>query len=386
MGWDRRLPDSVQAPAPIVMGRWVLAAGLAVSASVLLFWLYASGRVSGLQGLNMWVVTGLPLMSWLLAFGTRAYVYGGALSHQQFLEEQAQIAQQSWQDWAHRYLAVSASCVLLPDQVSASVLTQGSSALPPRTGLARRIAALPERLERAQAGLQMLLAALTPALQVLPAGQELRVTLLSDVDPEHDAVLRDALQKVWSITMSPSLPTTVTVAQELSCQWIDEILRTASATIELILVLQVHGKDVYSDGLAALLLCPDSLAKALALPVTANLLRPMPLDINALDSEFPLFLQTQNSACKATGLLADGTDWQPPISKLFPVASAHGASLQVEQQWIQELVCGLPGPLGHWLVIALGVEMVRHQHKPLLVLAREESQHWISTITTGEFA
>ena len=368
------------------MGIWVLAAGLAVSASVLLFWLYASGRVSGLQGLNMWVVTGLPLMSWLLAFGTRAYVYGGALSHQQFLEEQAQNAQQSWQDWAHRYLAVSASCVLLPDQVSASVLTQGSSALPPRTGLARRIAALPERLERAQAGLQMLLAALTPALQVLPAGQELRVTLLSDVDPEHDAVLRDALQKVWSTTMSPSLPTTVTVAQELSCQWIDEILRTASATIELILVLQVHGKDVYSDGLAALLLCPDSLAKALALPVTANMLRPMPLDINALDSEFPLFLQTQNSACKATGLLADGTDWQPPISKLFPVASAHGASLQVEQQWIQELVCGLPGPLGHWLVIALGVEMVRHQHKPLLVLAREESQHWISTITTGEFA
>ena len=186
--------------------------------------------------------------------------------------------------------------------------------------------------------------------------------------------------------MSQSLPATVTVADELSRQWIDEALKTASATIELILVLQVHGNEVYSDGLAALLLCPDSLAQALELPVTASLLRPMPLNVDALDSDFSLFLQTQTNVCKASGLLADGMDWQPLIGKLLPIASAHGASLQVEQQWIQESLCGLPGPLGHWLVTALGVEMVRHQRKPLVVLAREESQHWISTVTTGELA
>lgn len=386
MGWDRQAPEVVEAPEPPVLGRWVLAAVVAVLACVLLFLLHASERMLLLHTFNIWVFSGSPLLVWLLTFGARAHVYGGALSRYQFLKEEAQSAQQSWQGWAQRYLAVSASCVLLPDQVSASVLTQGPSGLPPRTGKARRIAALPVQAERAQAGLQMLLPALASVLQALPADQELRVTLLSDVDPGQYEALRDAWQKSWTTTLSRPLPATVTLAGELSYQWIDETLKTASAAIELILVLQVHGEDAYSDGLAALLLCPGSLALALDLPVTAGLLRPMPLDIDALDRDFPLFLQTQTSACQATGLLADDAGWQPLTGKMLAVAGAHGASLKVEQQWIQESLCGLPGPLGHWLVTALGVEMVRHQRKPLLVLAREESRHWISTVTTGELA
>ncbi|EIK93127.1 hypothetical protein PMM47T1_28513 [Pseudomonas sp. M47T1] len=369
-----------------MLGRWVSAAVVAVLACVLLFLLHASERIPLLHTFNIWAFSGSPLLVWILAFGARAHAYGGALSRYQFLEEEAQGAQQSWQGWAQRYLAVSASCVLLPDQVSASVLTQGPSGLPPRTGQVRRIADLPVQVERAQTGLQLLVQALAPALQALPTAQELRITLLSDVDPGQYEALRDALQQTWSTTMSQPLPATVTVADELSYRWIDETLKTASAAIELILVLQVHGEEAYSDGLAALLLCPDSLAFALKLPVTAGLLRPMPLDNDALDSEFPLFLQTQTSACQATGLLADDADWLSLTGKMFAVAGAHGASLKVESQWTQESLCGLSGPLGHWLVTALGVEMVRHQRKPLLVLAQEESQHWISTVTTGELA
>ena len=386
MGWDRQAPKVVEAPEPPVLGRWVLAAVMTLLVCVLLFLLHASGRMPLLQVLNIWVFSGLPLLVWTLAFAARAHVYGGALSRYQFLEEEAQGAQQSWQGWAQRYLAVSASCVLLPDQVSASVLAQGPSGLPPRPGQARRIAALPVQADRAQAGLQILLPALAPGLQTLPSGQELRVTVLSDANPEQYEALRDALRQSWTIAMSRPLPAMVTLAGELSYEWIDETLKTASAAIELILVVQVHGEGAYSDGLAALLLCPDSLARALTLPVTAGLSRPMPLDIDALDTDFPLFLQTQASACQATGLLADDASWQPLTSKMLAVAGAHGASLEVEQQWIQESQCGLPGPFGHWLVTALGVEMVRHQRRPLLVLAREDSGHWISTVTTGELA
>ena len=386
MGWDRQAPHVVDAPKPPVLGRWLLAALMAVLVCVLLFLLHASERMPLLNTLNIWALSASPLVVWILAFAARAHAYGTALSHCQFLEDEAQSAQRSWQGWAQRYLAVSASCVLLPDQVSASVLTQGSFDLPPRTGLARRIAALPVGPERAQAGLQMLIQALVPALHALPTGQELRVTLLSDVDPSEHEALRDAWQQTWTITMSRPLPAALTLASELSYRWIDESLKAATAAIELILVLQVHGDDSYSDGLAALLLCPDSLAIVLELPITAGLLRPMPLDIDALDSELPLFLQTQVSACRATGMLLDATDWQPLTGKILAVAAAHGASLKAEQQWIQESLCGLSGPLGHWLVTALGVEISRHQREPLLVLAREESQHWMSTITTGELA
>lgn len=386
MGWDRHPPEVVEVPEPPVLGRWVLAAVVAVLACVLLFLLHASESMPLLHTFSIWAFSGSPLLVWILAFAARAHAYGKALSHYQFLEEEAQVAQQSWEGWAQRYLAVSASCVLLPDQVSASALTQGPSGLPSRTGQARRIAALPLQAERAQTGLQMLVQGMAPALQALPSAQELRITLLSDVDSGQYEALHDCLRQTWTTTISRPLPATVTLAGELSYQWIDETLKTASTAVELILVLQVHGLEAYSDGLAALLLYPDSLALASKLPMTAGLLRPMPLDIDSLNSEFPLFLQTQISASQATGLLADDADWQPLTGKMLTAAGAHGASLKVESQWIKESLCGLSGPLGHWLLTAFGVEMVRHQRKPLLLLAQEESRHWISTVTTGELA
>ena len=387
MGWDRQPPEVVEAPAPPVLGRWVMAAGIAMLGCMLLFLLYASERVPQLRVLSVWVVSGTPLLVWVLAFGARAYVYGGALSHHQFLEEEAQGAQRAWQDWAQRYLAVHASCVLLPDQVSAGLLTQGPLGLPPRTGQARRIAALPaQKEERAQAGLQLLLPTLGPVLKALPAEQELRVTLLSDAEPGQYEALRNAWQQSWAFAMPQAQPATVTLAAQLSYQWLDEKLKTASSAFELIVVLQVHGEAAYSDGLATLLLCPDSLALTCELPIKGALLRPMPLDINTLQSELPLFLQTQTSVCQATALLADSADWQPLAGKIITAGVAHGASLNVKQQWIQETLCGLPGPFSHWLVAALGVEIARHQQRPLLVLAQEESQHWISTVSTGERA
>nr|WP_314401042.1 hypothetical protein [Pseudomonas lundensis] len=386
MGWARQPAAVVDRPEPPVMSRWLWVAALAVLAGLLLFLLHVSEPMPLMRAFNIWVFSGSPLLTWVLAFGARAYTYGRALAHYRFLEEQAQEAQQSWQTWAQRYMAVSASCVLLPDDVSASLLAQGSSGLPPCTGRARRIAALPAHPDRARYGLQMLIQAVAPALKTLPVGQELRLTLLSDVGAAQYQTLRDALQQVWCATVSRTLPTTITLSAELSYSWVDDTLRNASTAMELILVLQVNGAQTYSDGLAVLLLCPDRLADALALPITAGLLRPMPLDINMLDSELPLLLQTQIRAKEAPALLADDAAWQPLTSKILVTAGAHGASLKVEQQWVQEALCGLPGPLGHWLVTALGVEVVRHQRKPLLVLVGEKSGHWVSTVTTGELA
>lgn len=386
MGWDRQAPEVMEVPTPIVLGRWVLAAIVAMLAGALLFLLHVSERVPPLQALNVWALSGSPMLIWVLTFGARAYFYGGVLSHQQFLEEEAHGAQQAWQDWAQRYLAVHASCVLLPDQVSANVLTQVTLNVPRRTSQARRIAALPAGPERALAGLQWLLQGVAPVLQVLPAGQELRVTLLSDVEPQQYQRLRDAWEKNWATTPHQSPAPTLSAAAELPYQWIDETLKTASRAVELLLVVQVHGEDAYSDGLAALLLCPDRLAYEWDLPVQGRLLRPMPLDIETLESDVALFLQTQTGARQAMGLLADGAHWQPLIAKALLVGGAHGASLEVEQQWVQEHFCGLPGPFGHWLLAALAVEMVQQKVRSLLMLTEEKTRRWISTVAAGDLA
>lgn len=386
MGWDRQAPDRGEVPAPIVVSRWILAAVVAVLASVLLFLLYASERVPPLHALNIWAVSGSPLLIWLLAFGARAYFYGGALSHQQFLEEEASVAQQAWQGWAQRYLAVCGSCVLLPDQVSAGTLSQGTVNFPNRSGQARRIAALSASQVSALTGLQLLLQALDATLQALPAGQALHVTLLSDVEPMHQPALRDAWEQSWVAVMGTPIPEKLTVTHELPYQWIDDTLKTASPAFELILVLQLQGGAAYSDGLAALLLCPDRLASEWGLPVSGRLLRPMPLDITQLKSELALFLQTQPVARQASSLLADDADWHPLTGDVVAISSQTGASLKAGQLWIQEYLWGRSGPFSHWLVTTLGVEVARHQQRPLLLLAQDETRHWISTVTTGELA
>lgn len=383
MGWDRKAPSVVQAPTPPMLGRWVLAAVVAVVVGVLLFLLHASIQLAQLQAINVWLLSGSPLLVWVLLFGSRAYFYGGALSQHQFLEEEAVNAQLAWQDWAQRYLAVHTSCVLLPDQVSASGL-QVRRDLPLRTGQARRIAALPEQGDRAQAGLQMLLPVLGPALQALPAEQALRVTLLSDVELDHYAALRDVWQQ-WK-TAHLKQPATVTLTNKLSCQWIDDTLKSATAALDLILVMQVNGGEAYSDGLAALLLCPDQLAVARDLPVKGGLLRPMPLDLATLNSELALFQQTQTMALQATAVLADSADWQPLTGNVFATIGSQAASLSAQQLWVQEHLCGLPGPFGHWLAAAFGVEMVQHQRQPVLLLAKDESRYWISTVIEGDVA
>lgn len=387
MGWDRQPPHVVQAPEPLSPSRWLLAAVGAVLVSALLFLMHASARVPLLQTLNAWVLSGAPLLIWGLAFGARAYFYGSALSHYQFLEAEAQTAQQSWQDWAHRYLAVHASCVLLPDQVCASLLAQGAHTLPPRTGQARRISAVsaPEE-DRARMGLQLLLPALKPALQALPAGQELRVTLLSDVDPGQYESLREVWQQSWTTLLSRPLPTALSLVAELSPQWIDNTLKSASTAVELLLVLQVQGGVMYSDGLAAMLLSPDGLARLLDLPVEGALSRAMPLEADALESELSLFLQTQTGALKAAGIVSDNADCQAPMGKVMAAAFAHNSSLSIQQRWVLETLCGLAGPLGHWLAAALAVEMVRHLREPLLILVADHSNRWISTVTAGERA
>lgn len=387
MAWNRRAPEVIAAPEPLSMTRWLCAGLLAVIVGIGLFALVATGRVPELNGLNVWMLSASPLVLWLLAFSVRAYSYGGAVGHFQFLEDEAAEADSAWNQWAQRNLAVLASCVVLPDQVSAAVLAQGAPELAPQQGMARRITSLPAKGEaRLQAGLDQLLAGVEPTLAGLPAEQSLRVTLLSDVESaEHDS-LRDAWRRRWPKIAPQHASVTPVLASELSLDWVERSLKSPGADIDLLLVLQVNGQRDYSDGLAALLLCPDALASERELAVQGRLLRPMTVSAETLNSDLPLFLQTQVAARHATAILADSVQWKDSVGTLLSMGSAHGAQLQVGSQWIQESLSGRPGPFGHWLVTALGLDLARHRKQPLLLLSQETSQHWISTVATGEWA
>ncbi|OBY90671.1 hypothetical protein A6723_020420 [Pseudomonas sp. AU11447] len=367
------------------MIRWLGAALLAVIIGIGLFVLVVSGRLPELSTFNPWMLAASPLLVWLLAFAIRSYTFGGALGHFQFLEEQADDAKAAWNQWAQRSFGVQASCVVLPEQVSAAVIAQGAPGEPRRPGEVCRIAELPaEGNERVQVALQQLFAGVGPALNALPVDRDLRVTVLSDLEAEGLEAFRTVWGKAWLKAMPGRLHVAPNFVSELSLQWLEDNLKAPGAAIELILVLQVNGASAYSDGLAALLLCPDALAQEWELPVQGRLLRPMPLNVDQLDTELPLFLETQLAARSATSILADSVQWQPSLGAILAMGVARQAKFQVGQQWIQESLCGVPGPFSVWLLAALGLEISRHFQQPLVLLSQEPLQHWISTVAAGD--
>lgn len=387
MAWNRRAPDVIEAPAPLSMIRWLGAALLAVIIGIGLFVLVVSGRLPELSSFNPWLLAASPLLAWLLAFAVRSYTYGGALGHFQFLEEQADDAKVAWNQWAQRSFGVQASCVVLPEQVSAAVIAQGAPGEPRRPGEVCRITELPAVGDgRVQLALQKLFAGVGPALNALPVDRDLRVTVLSDLEAEGLEVFRIAWGKAWLKAMPGRLHVAPRFVSELSLQWLEDNLKAPGSAIELILVLQVNGAKIYSDGLAALLLCPDALSQEWELPVQGRLLRPMPLNVEQLDTEIPLFLETQLAARNATGILADSAQWQSCLGSLLVMGEAQQAKFKVGQQWIQESLCGVPGPFSAWLLAAFGLELSRHFQQPLVLLSQEPSQRWISTVATGELA
>ena len=385
MAWQREYVQAGLAPKPPSPVRWLLIVVLAGAAAVLMFLLYVV--VPELQALNVWALTASPLVVAILALAARVHAYGGALDEYRLLQERSRLAQVAWAEWGQRYMAVMAGLVLLPEHLSAVAMMKPPHTAVPHPGKARRIVGLPKGQKgRAMAGLAQLMGSLSTVLAALPPSESLGVTVLTDAPQDEHPALADACQQHLADLTPSSTLTGVHVTNQLSFAWMEETLKTPRDAVELILVVQAHGKEGYSDGLAALLLCPDTVAKAHKIPIAARLLRPMPLDVNSLETDFTTFLQIQAKARDATGVLADRADWQPETTPLLAAAAREGAALSVDRRWILEPVNGVPGPCGHWLLAALGIEMTRLAQQPLLLLSSEDTGCWINTVTPGEIA
>lgn len=385
MAWQREYVQAGLAPVPPSPVRWLLIVVLAVAAAVLMFLLYAV--LPEWQALNVWAFTASPLVVAILALAARMHAYGGALDEHTLLQERSRLAQVAWAEWGQRYMAVMGGLVLLPEHVSAVAMMKPRHTPVPDSGKARRIVGLPKGQKgRALAGLAQLTGSLSTVLAPLPPSEKLNVTVLTDAPQDEHPALADACQQHLSDLTPSSTLTGVHVTSQLSFTWMEDTLKTPGDAVELILVVQAHGKEAYSDGLAAILLCPHGVAKAHKLPIAARLLRPMPLDIESLETGFTTFLQIQATARQAKGLLADRADWQPKTTTLLAAAVREGAALSVDHRWILEPVNGVPGPCGHWLLTALGIEMTRLAQQPLLLLSSEDTGRWINTVTPGDIA
>jgi hypothetical protein len=384
MSWERQKPFTIERPESPSSTGWLLSGVLSVIAGVLLFVLHASSTISVLNSVNIWLFSLIPVVLWLIIFSLRGYLYGRDLEHYQFLQNEAQHAQQQWSAWAERYLAVMASCVMLPDQISAALLQKRAKELTQQRGLARRISYLTSEKPAFESFVSALLSGVESGVQSLPTDLPIQVSLLTD-EPEsrrHELYrqFNDCWQEQFPTRPEPSA---LTITDELSFNTLDERLKQPESTVQLILVIQLQGNERYSDGLAALLLTTDDVANKYSLSHRIRLLRPMRLDINTLINDLVLFLTTQALALQTTGILGDQQKWTESSAELIGTGNKQGTAWQAENIQTIETYCGIQGPYSPWLTAALGADFVRLGKQPWLALSTSENEHFICTITTG---
>ncbi|WP_077295770.1 hypothetical protein [Yersinia proxima] len=385
MGWERQKPFTTEQPTPPSSVSWLLSAVLAVIASVLLFILHASSSLSVLSSINIWLFSLIPLLLWILVFSLRGYLYGRELERFQFLQHEARHAQQQWTAWAERYLAVSASCLLLPDHISAALLQQNARGLTQQQGLVRRIDYFTEDKRLPVTAIHGLLNGVENALLALPRELLLQVTLLTD-EPE---AIRQDLYALFSDCWKERFPehsalSSLSITDHLSFYTLDERLKQPESTLQLVLVTQLQGGKRYSDGLAALLFTSDDVAQKYALPHPVRLLRPMPLGVvGNLAEELTLFLTTQTQARQTVSILGDQQKWMASSATLIQTGNTLGTVWQAEDIKTIETYCGIQGPFSPWLTLALGADLVSVGKQSWLGLSTTGAENFVYTITSG---
>ncbi|PLV54505.1 type VI secretion protein [Erwinia sp. B116] len=375
MEWERTKASVRELPLAPSLRWWSLSGALALMVGALLFLLHASGTVPALANIDIWQLSLAVPGAWLLMLSLRGWWLVRATDEYVFLQNEAQFAQEQWEAWAGRHLAILAGSVQLPDGLTAAVIHEPSAAIPSRGGLTRRMAHIHDPLKLCLAGVE-------EALSTLPPDLPLRVTLVSD---SPVAQLTETFARHWASRFPlREPPDDITVTASLSLQRMAERLKQPELTVDLILLMQLNGGEAYSDWLASLLLTSDDVALIHNLAHPARLLRPMALDMAAFERGFTLFLETQTVACTSVRTLADALSWEKSAASLMTTGARCGAAWQPAERLVLEKLCGIPSPMAPWLVVVLASELVRLSKVSMLTLFSSGTEHYVSTVTSGD--
>lgn len=378
MSWQRTKATTTELlPAPSLT-RWILTGVLALILGALLFILHVTGTVPVLAAYNIWGVSLAPPVLWLLFFCLRGWQRGREVNEYAFLQKEAARAQTQWEAWAGRYIAIAGSCLLLPDSITAGCLYEN---MPQHYRLARRIDYLSPGSAPEESVPGLLLKNVADALRQLPVDLPLRVTLISD--DRHTDQARYFTDAWQAVLPGRAVPADVTVNGAFSLSYVEERLKQPSLTVDLILVMQLHGGHAYSDGLAVLMLTSDDVAQKYGIAHPARLLRPMSLNMSQLPAELELFLETQTVARQSARIFCDDGAWHDHFADLLTTGAAHQARWRPEEIAVLEKWIGIPGPASGWLLLALLAGTVNLRNTSVLGLFSSDTDHFVSTITPG---
>lgn len=379
MGWKYKeiiVPAKPQKPSFILYGIFLITA---VGSGVALFIFHAANLFPLFQTWNIWLLSCLPVMFFLLAFSLRCYIYGIKLRQWDILNQETVRIKNEWEQWAMRYIAVVGGCVLFPDKITASFLFNHSESVESQWGLAKRIDYMPKCFPLTEQALHSLLYGIKNAIARLPSDAKLLITLLTDAYDGQSELITSLLSDKWKIIFPDKhLPDVVLVTENHVCDMFEHRMILAEEYFELLLVIQLNGDGRYSDGLAALLLGSDDMICKYKTHSVSRLLRPMPLDKENVEHDFSLFFNIQLPSRKAKVIIGDSKDALHLLPSVFSVGNECGIRCNAERAIFLEMFSGLPGPFSDWLGIAFAVDVSDFISSPVMIISN--SGEWVNTV------
>ncbi|MCS3433649.1 hypothetical protein [Klebsiella sp. BIGb0407] len=380
MVWERRKIIISKAPAEPSLMLWLITGVIAVVAGVLLFLLHAGQLLGPFQIYDIRVLSTTPLLTWIFLMSLRAGLYNVMFNRHRFEFNEAIDTQQRWTDWAGRYLAVLHSTVLLPGKLTAAQFIQPPPGLELYGGQTRRVS-----WDEAES-LLILLGDVSDALLQLPPELPLNITLLTD-SPTDPLVLQRLFARSWKETITAKHPIpNLNILQSYSLLALDERIKLSIISAELILVQQLHGGEKYSDALAVLLLVSDDVETLYRLNHDVRFLRPMGLNKIRLPEELALFFSTQTQANSTRFIVGDCLSWADDFIELLNARESGGEPWKTEQLYWLENYSGMCGPFSPWITAAVASDMVSLQQASGLMLANDNEQSFITTVTANSQA
>lgn len=379
MAWERVKPVIAELSDPPSLSGWLLAGVLTLIMGVLLFVLHASEVFKPLSSLNIWWLSLSPSGVWLLLFCLRGWLWDREVADHQFQSNEAEYGQQQWEAWAERHLGILGSCVLLPNGINADNILLPDNTLPTQNALTCRISdnlqGMVDLVHQCLAGVQEVLVALPPELP-------LKITLLTDHTEHSDLLpgLTSAWQKLFP---DRGVPCDVAVTDSLLMSWVEQRITQPVLTVDLILILQLNGRDTCSDCLGALLLTSDDVLEKYQLAHTARLLRPMPLNMTNFRDEFRLFLETQTVATRTARIFCDISAWGSILPDVLTIGTGQGAAWGSGQTVMLERWVGIPGAVAPWILTALAADIVYRNKFSFLTLFAATTGNFVSSVIPG---
>ncbi len=379
MGWERTKATKMELPPGPSFTGWLLAGGVAAVVGILLFILHASGMVKALAVFNIWWLASSPVLGWFFLFCLRGWLWGRTVNEHQFLQKEAEYGQQQWEAWAGRYLAVLGSSILLPSGVTSDAIAKSEA------GDAPQFLSLTSHFDAQSVTSASLfdlgLAGVQNAIAMLPATAPLNVIIISDLgSADSETQFRKSWEKMYP---GRALTGSVSFRETLSFAWAEERLKNPVFDIDLILILQNQGAELYSDALAAMILTSDDVAEKYQLPHSARILRPMPLDMPNFRADMGLFLETQTIACQTSNVFCDYGHWNDGFADLMTASQSHLTPWVPQEIDVLEKYNGIPGSGSAWLLATLLAEIVSVSNKPVLGLFTSGTDRFVSTVTSG---